>query len=99
MLVNACHEKIPFSPYAQLINMKTIKSPTARLDCSRQRHADRFMLERCSGRSGSPIKLDGKRSQSQANHAEVDQPAKIRDEPNDGEDQQTDQESQNPITL
>jgi hypothetical protein len=39
-------------------------------------------------RSRNPIKLPGKRTQPQANHTEADQPAKIRDEPDDGEDQQ-----------
>src|ERR1035438_1740448 len=50
-------------------------------------------------RAGSPIKLPGKSSQTQANHTQADQPAKIRDEPNDREDQQAHQEPQQPIAL
>jgi len=42
---------------------------------------------------GSPIKLHGKRSQTQANHTQANQPAKIRDESQEGEDQQAHQES------
>jgi hypothetical protein len=44
-------------------------------------------------RLGSPIKLHGKRSQTQANHTQANQPAKIRDESQEGEDQQAHQES------
>ena len=48
-------------------------------------------------RSCNPIKLPGKRSQTEANHTEVDQPTQIRDVPNDGDNQQTQQQSQHPI--
>src|SRR5579859_1975170 len=37
------------------------------------------------GRSCDAVKLHGESSQTQANHTKVDQPAKIRDEPDDRE--------------